>query len=305
LSDQATVPAAADNTAPPASLIASLAQPDPSAAPPPAQAAPPQQEQPKPVTTGTWRDKLPEDLRGNPSLSKFETEEGLAKSYVNLERMLGGDRVPVPKDVDDKEAWDRFYAAAGRPEKPDDYKITRPEKLEAGVTIDEEGEQFLRSFAHSNGWNQRQLDNAYKAFYASKAKEMSAWHNMQKAQAEEGERALQRMGNPDEIKTLAKATIQQYFDSDTLAKFDHAGLGNDPAIVAVLAKIGKDLTGHQVLKSGATGEPVKTVDQLRVDAEAYRSTHATALYDKQHPEHQTHVKALEAMYRRMYPEQAA
>lgn len=284
------------------SILAGLSS-EPAPAAPPVKAPEPTQHEPA-KAPASWRDRLPEDLRGNPSLAKFENEEGLAKSYVNLERMLGGDRVPVPKDADDAEAWDRYYAAGGRPAKADEYKVTRPENLEPGMTVDEEGEGFLRSFAHSNGWNQRQFDNAYKAFYEHRVKESVAWRNMQKAQVEEGERALQREGNAQETKTLAKATLQQYFDDATIAKLEHAGVGSDPGLIRVLAKIGKDLTGHQILKGGQTGEPIKTVDQLKADADNYRQQHATALYDKQHPEHSRHVAELTKIYNRMHPDAA-
>lgn len=303
MGDPAAVPAPADNTQT-TSILAGLSSEQKPAAPAPA----PQQDEPAktpaPAATGTWRDRLPDDLKAHASLSKFETEEGLAKSYVNLERMLGGDKVPVPKDAEDKEGWDRFYAAAGRPEKPEDYKLERPSQLPEGVSVDEAGETFLKQFAHQNGWNQRQFDAAYKTFLEREQQKVAAWSKSQRDSYDEGMRALQLTGNKDEILNLAAATKQQYFDDDAVARLDAAGLGNDPVIIRALAKIGKDLTGHQVLK-GRGGEPVKTVDQIKNDIGEFRKVHNTALMDKTHPEHDARTKELEGMYQRAYPENAA
>jgi hypothetical protein len=304
LTDAAAVPAQADNTQASSSLIASLAA-EKSVDPAPVQPQTQPQEQPKaPVATGTWRDRLPEDLRNHDTLSKFDTEEGLAKSYINLERMLGGDKIPVPKDPEDKEAWDRYYAAGGRPADPEKYVINRPAELAEGVTIDEEGEKFLKQFAHQNGFNQRQFDAAYKAFYEHQAKASAAWQKAQADAKAEAERALQLTGNREEVMTLAKATVTQYFDQEAIARLEQAGLGNDPIIIRSLAKIGKDLTGHQVLK-GRGGDPVKTGDQVKNDIGAFRQTHNAALMDRTHPEHDMRVKELNAMYQRLYPETAA
>lgn len=296
------MPAPADNTQT-TSILASLAteQTPPSPAPAPQQPEP--AKAPAPTPTGTWRDRLPDDLKGHESLSKFDTEEGLAKSYVNLERLLGGDKVPVPKDPEDKEAWDRYYAAGGRPEKPEDYKFERPQ-LPDGITYNEDDEKFLRSFAHQNGWNQRQADAAYKTFFEREQQKVAAWQKSQADQKAAAERALQLTGNREETLTLAKTTIQQYFDQDAITRIEQAGLGNDPVFIRALAGIGKDLTGHSVLK-GRGGEPVKTVDQIKNDISEFRKVHDTVLMNKQHPDHDSRTKELQAMYQRAYPEQTA
>ena len=60
--------------------------------------------------TTSWRAGLPDELRDSPSLEKFEASgvEGLARSYVNIERMIGGDKIVIPKQGD-KDGWEKVW----------------------------------------------------------------------------------------------------------------------------------------------------------------------------------------------------
>jgi len=65
------------------------------------------------------------DLRN--SLSKFDdTPDGigkLAESYNNLEKLLGHEKVPIPKDINDVEGWNRLSKALGVPDKAEGYGL--------------------------------------------------------------------------------------------------------------------------------------------------------------------------------------
>jgi len=74
-----------------------------------------------------WKSSLNTDLRNSPLLQKFEdTPEGLNKaleSHANLEKLLGHEKVPIPKGVDDVEGWNRFSKALGIPDKAEGYGL--------------------------------------------------------------------------------------------------------------------------------------------------------------------------------------
>ena len=56
-----------------------------------------------PATPASWKQGLSDDLKNSPLLQKFEdTIEGLSKafeSHANLEKLLGHEKVPIPKGV--------------------------------------------------------------------------------------------------------------------------------------------------------------------------------------------------------------
>jgi len=95
--------------------------------------APKIEEEPKPAEP-TWRDTLPDDLKGSKSLEDFKDVPGLAKSYVELKKHSGG-TVKMPQTTDGVEVWNSFYTKLGRPEASKDYQLDGIDKLEeADVT---------------------------------------------------------------------------------------------------------------------------------------------------------------------------
>jgi len=66
---------------------------------------------------------VPEDLREHPSLSPIKDVENLARSYVNAQRLIGADKVPLPVNPTDEDL-DNIYGKLGRPESADGYDIT-------------------------------------------------------------------------------------------------------------------------------------------------------------------------------------
>jgi hypothetical protein len=47
----------------------------------------------------------------------------MAQGYRNLEKLVGGEKLPLPKGDTDSEGWDRVSKALGRPAKPEDYQL--------------------------------------------------------------------------------------------------------------------------------------------------------------------------------------
>jgi len=79
--------------------------------------------------------------------------EGLAASYVELEKKLGSSRDDVRKEISDEREVER---AKNRPATPEDYKIDLPDGvLPEGVTFAADDNnpmlQFWRGFAHEQG----------------------------------------------------------------------------------------------------------------------------------------------------------
>ena len=79
--------------------------------------------------------------------------DALAKSYTELERRLSRS-VAIP-DEDDRDAWNKLFEAAGRPQSPDEYQIEVEHPL---VEVDPE----VNSILFDAGLNQRQAQMVYE-----------------------------------------------------------------------------------------------------------------------------------------------
>ncbi|MDW9762155.1 hypothetical protein GOB02_21700 [Sinorhizobium meliloti] len=263
----------------------------------------------KPQGEASWRDSLPEDIRASTSLSKFETLEGFAKSYVNLERMLGSEKVPVPKEGDE-EGWKRFYKAGGLPDDPNGYGFAPPEQIPEGMVYSPEVDQRLAGIFHKAGLNKQQAALARQELMGLVAEGGTAQLEAgQKAEAERkaaiqaGEESLkQEWGTAFEQRgKVAGAAINKFLSPETIAAMDAAGLANNPAIIKDMYNLGVKLAGEKEL-IGASGEMASPAD-LDAQIATFREKHGSALFDRSHPDHSQRTKELTALFERRFPEQ--
>jgi hypothetical protein len=81
-----------------------------------------------PAAPADWIATLPEDARGFVKNKGWDKPADLLDSYRHLERMVGTERLALPRDDGDRANWERVWNRLGRPEKPEGYKLPMPEK---------------------------------------------------------------------------------------------------------------------------------------------------------------------------------
>ena len=95
-----------------------------------------------PAPVFAWKEQLSADYKNSPTMQKCpDTKDGFneaVKSHLSLEKLLGNDKVPIPKNKDDTAALALFRKAMGVPEKPDGYALPDVEIPESmkGLTFD-------------------------------------------------------------------------------------------------------------------------------------------------------------------------
>ncbi|MDS1138584.1 hypothetical protein [Nitratireductor indicus] len=264
----------------------------------------------KPTGEASWRDSLPEDLKESASLSKFETMEGLAKSYVNLERMLGSEKVSVPKDGDE-EGWQRFYKAAGHPDSPDAYGFAKPENVPDGLEYNADLDKQLAGIMHKHGLNRNQAagirDAIINDILAKGALDGVESMNLQRqeyeAQLRQADESLrQEWGTAYEQRgKIAGAAINKFLSPETIAAMDAAGIANNPAIVKDMYNLGVKLSGEKGLIE-ADGELDSPAD-LDAQIADFRTKYSAALFDRSHPDHGQRTKEFTRLFERRFPAQ--
>ena len=232
-----------------------------------------------PPASGDWLSGLGVS---DPEISSWATAKGWKTpadalvSHRNLEKLLGGEKVPVPKG-DDPAAWELFYKAAGRPDSADGYGL---DKLEGA---DPEFAKAAAQQFHGLGLS------------ATQAQKLAAWYGEQSAatvkaqdeafaqqsQAEWGD--LQKEWGPAfEAKAEAarRATKQFGLDQGTLDKLERS-LGTK-GMMGLLSKIGQGLLESPAVGMGRDGaddrflspaEAQRQIDLLMKDPEFTRSVY--------------------------------
>jgi len=228
--------------------------------------------------------------------------EDLGRSYLNLEKLLGREKVPVPVDDGDDEGWNRWYAAMGRPEAPDKYEFQRPD-LPQGMDYDEDLEKDFRNWAHENGLNKRQANRFYDRYVKRHIEARKHYEDHQKQSRARIETDMRReYGNQYEgAVSTAKSAVQKYTDPDFRAWLDETGLGNDPRLIRVFARIGKEMQGETRLKGAPQAEA--NSGDLDMAIANFRDKYKDALWNKDHPNHDIRNKELRKLYEQRFPEQ--
>jgi hypothetical protein len=246
-----------------------------------------------------WRSGVAEDLRSNPHLETFKSVDDLAKSWINAQRLIGKDKLPVPTDKDGKEIWDTVYSRLGRPESPKGYKlpeVKRPEGYPQGDPKEIEG---ILAKAHELGLNNKQIGTLYQTFMES---EFAKYQQFSEGKAESrltAETTLRKEWGKayDEKIGKAKQVLNNFADAEAMALVDE-GLGNDPRFIKFLGniagKLSEDALGGK--PAGFAMSPDEANSEIaRIRGEA--STNPKhPLINKEHPEHEMMVQKLSKLY---------
>lgn len=220
----------------------------------------------------------------------------LTKSYVHAQGLIGRDKITIPKGEDE---WKDVYAKLGCPAEASMYEVKRPETMAEGVQYNEEGEKTLRAFGVANGWNQKQFTAAYDMFHKHVAEQHAQHAQLDKQQRDECEANLRReLGQTfDGFAGQAKAALSQYADPDFFAFLDSKGLGNDPRMIRVFGRIGKELAGDTALKGGGAGPTGMTPREIEEKITALTTDHHDALFNGEHPDHKKYKDEWDRLFK--------
>lgn len=297
-------PAATPGTAAPAAAPAAAA-PAPTAPPAaggaPAPAAATQTPVADPADENPLLKSLPDDLKKAPSLARYSSTEALARSYISLERTLGSDKVPVPKDENDTEAWDRYYKAGGRPEEPTQYQVNKPEKLPEGVVWDQGMEDWWRHAAFEGGLSQRQFSRFVDVYRDRFLSQMEAQNKQDKLSETQAKMILKRdWGNEYEARrglvNAEFASMPEAVQREVLAK----GLNRNPDYLKYLHDVRARVTGQREPRpAGDVVDNSPEAAQRRIAD--HRARYDAALRDVSHPEHDLRTAELTELFQKAFP----
>lgn len=209
-----------------------------------------------------WYSSLSEEYRNHPSIQKFQDVNGMAKSYLSLESMIGQEKIPVPKNAEDINAWSMYRKAFNVPETPDKYNL----KIE-GVEDAKLNSLKERMYKHNIPQEAAQdlLDahvQDFKDYENARTQQFNAESEKTTAELKK-EWGMKYEENLNTAKTFlekmsASKEEYDYFDSK---------IGNDPKFIKLLSKMGQSISegnlgGFEGQAGGFTKTPVEAKQEL-------------------------------------------
>jgi len=205
-----------------------------------------------PVTPAfSWKSKLGSDMSNSPTLQKFEdTPEGLKKeveSHLSLEKLLGHDKVPIPKNADDVEGWNRFNKAMGIPEKAEAYgleDVTLPGNMQ-DMAFDK---QKFAETVHQHRLTPAQAKGLWKAYTGQSIEAYGKFLTEHKANLDKVVNELRaEWGDAYDVNVdLGQTVINKFAGDKESEDFLTATMLKDPRAVRFLAKIGNQFAENKV-----------------------------------------------------------
>lgn len=259
-------------------------------------------------------DTINEDLRESSNLKDFSDVNQLAKSYVELQRMVGNSvRIP-PADASDeskkeflskikdvegivfKDSEDMF-SQLGRPATPEDYKIELDEKLtEQMPSLSEEILEFNK-IAHEAGLTNEQVNTLVDM----RSKEISSQLAEVEQQRQTATETLKKAWGSDfdnrlnAVKQVTKIYSEKY--GDEISDLINSPAGDNPALLLMLSDLALSLKekGHVGVSDtqfGMTPEGAKDkIAEKKADIGFQKAYH-----DDRHPGHNKAVAELTKLY---------
>lgn len=204
-----------------------------------------------------WYSSLSEEFRNHPSIQKFNDVNGMAKSYLSLESLMGQEKIPIPKGADDVNAWNLYNKAFGVPETADkyDFKIEGFEEVDLSSYKDimhkhhlsndvanDLISQHLQAFTEYEQLRQDEINKARDVAAADLKKEWGYKYE-------------------ENLKT-AKNFLEKMSDNKEDFDYFNEQIGNDPKFIKLLAKLGNsisegELGGFEGQSQGFTKTPAE------------------------------------------------
>lgn len=215
-------PPAAPPPAAPAAPLADGGDGTPPAAPPPA--------------SGDWASGFDADTQALIAAKGWKDVGSVFNSYRHLEKMLGGEKLPVPKSAEDKEAWNGLYKAIGRPDSAAGYDLDKIEGIDATTA------GKFAELAHANGLS-AQAAQALAKFdleRTSSARAAAEAAVEQRISADALKLRESWGNNYDNLHEAAARAARQYgFKAEDLSAMDRS-IGHERTMT-LLSEIGKSL----------------------------------------------------------------
>jgi hypothetical protein len=250
------------------------------------------------VTAPEW---VPAELRENKSITKFKEPGELAKSYVNLEKMLGS-RTEVPADDAPKEQWDAWFKKIGVPETADGYD---PPAVPEGMTLDQGILKATREKFRELGVPKAQAKKLMDWYITQEIERTNSILRERAVQHEQGMESLNKKWGaaaPRQI-ALCQRVVAELGGESVKKILDETGVGNEPAIVEFLARVGGMMEEDKLITQVNVGTSKEQAEAeiAKIRAEAGKDK-KHPLRNKAHPEHAAVAKRFQDLYQIAYPD---
>jgi len=227
--------------------------------------------------------QLPEEIREHPSLQSINDVGNLGLSYVNAQRLIGADKIPLPKNPTEDDL-NNIYSKLGRPEQPSGYAIQAD-----GQILTETDVNTYTDIAHKLGLSKTQASGIldyYRSSIQQTTEAMSKDSEQQRQQIEQNLKA-EWGADYDAKVTQANRAVADIAGQDLLDMTlqDGTKVGNHPAFIKAFSNFAafkNSVTKEDTISENSVNYRMSPADaQSRIDSIMNDKSHA--YWDRKNP----------------------
>ena len=239
-----------------------------------------------PETNIDWKANLSDEIKSDKSLENIKDIEGLAKSYVHAQKLVGSDKIPVPNKYATEDDWNAVYEKLGRPKDATGYKY----ELGEDANINQDALKSFSDQAHKLGLLPTQANGIVKFYNDMAAQQQQDLDTTSENARQESETSLKKeWGQAYKQQTIKAANIAtQVFDDEFLDKnlADGTKIGDHPAFIKAFATLADKMGEDNITQ--ASGPAYQTPSQIEKEIGELTKT-GSSYWDKRHPNHELAV----------------
>lgn len=233
---------------------------------------------------------LGEELSQMKALQNFKSAEDLAKSYLNANQLLG-------KRMADLSPEDAAHLASlqGKPADATEYKL--PDGLP------EDTQEWYKNTALKAGLTLDQAKAVADEYVMLERQKMEAVETEDKLRSEEwvGELKKEFGSAFDKQIEIAKRGLKEFGGDEVVDMLNRTGLGDNPAVVKMFAKIGRELLEDSVVQADKSNVFGVTPEEAQKQITTLRSNpdFNEAYFNSIHPGHKQAVAQMKELYEKL------
>lgn len=227
---------------------------------PPVEAPPavPVTEVAAPVAPVNWRESLPVELRDNPTLSTIPDVAALAKEHVNVQKMIGADKIALLGEEPTPEELNTFYTKLGRPATAEDYDLSGV-SIPENVAVDDAFQGAAVGKMHELGLTQAQVDGVLGFYYGQVGEQGAASSVELEQNVQAGIQGLKTEWGPAygakvdlAMRAFRSGAGERAKEIEELKMADGSELGDNPGFIRVFAELGDKMSEHGLVGTATT-----------------------------------------------------
>ncbi len=255
---------------------------------------------PAPPAAPEWGSDMTPEHKAVVDVKGWKSSADVISSYNDLEKLVGHEKIAMPKKdaSGNYEAGElqRVMTQLGAPADSKDYRVSADFKMPEGMAIQPELEAALKTRAREAGV----LPAHYQFMMNELGNLVTKGSELQNKQKEDdfNNASLElrtKWGLAyDNNAKLANSMIESFGGEnaqDIVNKY-----GNDPAVIELLATVGKEFSEEQLIKTGMTGK-VLTPEAAGLEIASIRAERSVELNDGGHPQHKFWTDKLSDLYK--------